>query len=165
MAKIVEERSAAYSSIDWWRCGTTRPDTTPGWGGSRVSPTLVAASPVRGLRRHGESPASDSNARAMHVDRVPPGSRTPPDHPPERRARGQFGLEAPSRSLFLSFHAEVGSRSFHSDLGIASLLIVRRSSQETNDFETPHQWVPFQSGPMMRFWRAVSTTSFVTTWI
>src|SRR6266446_988950 len=32
-------------------------------------------------------------------------------------------------------------------------------------FETPHQWVPFQSGPMMRFWRAVSTTSFVTTWI
>jgi hypothetical protein len=35
------------------------------------------------LRRRRASPPSDNNARAVHADMCPPGSRTPSDHPPE----------------------------------------------------------------------------------
>src|SRR2546425_11945535 len=65
-----------------------------------------------------------------------------------------FLLVFPSRAILCAFKL------------IHSLISSARSfSTGWTDFETPHQWVPFQFGPMMRFWRAVSTTSFVTTWI
>src|SRR2546425_8588568 len=68
----------------------------------------AAGSLARGLRRRGANPASDSNARAIHADMVPPGSRTPSDRPPERRAPGQFGLESPLRYLFLALLSQNG---------------------------------------------------------
>src|SRR5947209_18344922 len=57
---------------------------------------LAAASLARGLRRRRASPASDSNARAVHADTLPPGSRKPSDRPPERPALAPFGWPSPS---------------------------------------------------------------------
>src|SRR5712691_7874981 len=67
----------------------------------------AAGSLARGLRRRGASPASDSNARAIHADTVPPGSRWPSDRPPERRAPVRFGLASPLRSLGTRWHLSV----------------------------------------------------------
>src|SRR6266851_1312719 len=60
-----------------------------------------SVSPARGLRRHGPSRASDINERGVHADTVSPGYRRPSYLPPERRTPVRFGLESPSRYLFL----------------------------------------------------------------
>src|SRR6266566_9474798 len=91
---------------------------------------LAAGSLARGLRRRGASPASDSNARAIHADTDPPGYRKPSDRPPERRAPVRFGLASPLRYLFLSSLPD-------SPCFLISTTILGLFQQAANDWETP----------------------------